>query len=425
MSLDFHVLSFEGPDDYSRAGGIASRITSLSRALVRAGFETHLWFVGDPGLPGHEDDDGLHLHRWCQWISRYHPAGVYDGEDGKRRDYCASLPLFLLERFLAPRLTNPSRVAVVLAEEWQTADAVLLLDERLRRVGLRDRVALFWNANNTFGFDRVDWPRLARAATITTVSRFMRQKMWERGVDPLVIPNGLPVEALRGPDRGALEVFRHAMRGRITLCKVARWDPDKRWLLAVDTVAALKREGHSPLLVARGGVEAHGAEVLARARDHGLRVVELAVPPGEPGRLARSVRALGDADIVSLRTRLHPECSRLLFRACTAVLANSGSEPFGLVGLEAMAAGGIVCVGGTGEDYAVSGWNAFVLQTLDPTELSGVLHRLGDSPEEERAVRRRARVTARRYAWPEIIRRDLLPRVDVAWRRIAAVPTVG
>src|SRR5688572_9891425 len=52
--MQFHLLSFEGPDEYARAGGIASRITGLSEALAAAGFETHLWFVGDPHLPGHE-----------------------------------------------------------------------------------------------------------------------------------------------------------------------------------------------------------------------------------------------------------------------------------------------------------------------------------------------------------------------------------
>src|SRR5919202_312085 len=81
MSTDrpFHLLSFEGPDRYARAGGIASRITGLAHALVGADYETHLWFVGDPQCAPNEDDGGVHLHRWCQWISHYHPGGVYDG----------------------------------------------------------------------------------------------------------------------------------------------------------------------------------------------------------------------------------------------------------------------------------------------------------------------------------------------------------
>jgi hypothetical protein len=64
---------------------------------------------------------------------------------------------------------------------------------------MRDQVTLFWNANNTFGFDRLDWGRLAAAATITTVSRYMKQLMRPLGVSPLVIPNGLAAEMLLPP----------------------------------------------------------------------------------------------------------------------------------------------------------------------------------------------------------------------------------
>ena len=35
MPVQFHLLSFEGPDGYARAGGIASRITGLAQALAK------------------------------------------------------------------------------------------------------------------------------------------------------------------------------------------------------------------------------------------------------------------------------------------------------------------------------------------------------------------------------------------------------
>jgi hypothetical protein len=66
IPLQFHVLSFEGPDAYAQASGIGSRITGLTQALAATGFETHLWFIGDPDLPGHETQEQLRLHRWCQ-----------------------------------------------------------------------------------------------------------------------------------------------------------------------------------------------------------------------------------------------------------------------------------------------------------------------------------------------------------------------
>lgn len=70
------------------------------------------------------------------------------------------------------------------------------------------------------------------------------------------------------------------------------------------------------------------------------------------------------------------------------MLANSGHEPFGLVGLETVAAGGLACTGGTGEDYAVPGWNALVLQTGDPNEFLCHFGWLARHPEEERAFER-------------------------------------
>ena len=407
-ALQFHILSFEGPDEYSRAGGIATRVSGLAEALALVGFDTHLWFVGDPNLPGLETRGNLTLHRWCQWISSYHGGGVYDGEEGKHPDYVTSLPPFLVSHVLRPHLADPSNRAVVLAEEWQSADAVLHLDSLLRSTGNRARVSMFWNANNIFGFHRVDWPRLKAAATIVTVSRYMRHRMWNLGVDPVVIPNGLSHDDFAPPDRVALSKLRHHLVGRLVLTKVARWDPDKRWLLAIDTVAELKQRGLRPLLIARGGVEAHGAEVMFRAAAAGLRLVERS-PPGRAAlNLADGMVNLGDTDVVNLRCVLGPDSRRMLFRGSAAVLANSGHEPFGLVGLEAMAAGGLACVGGTGEDYAIPGWNSLVLQTSDPAELVRILDRLLRNRLEERAIRRRARATARRYLWNEVVRRHIL-----------------
>ena len=418
--MQFHILSFEGPDEYARAGGIASRITGLSEALAADGFETHLWFVGDPHLPGYETRGQLQLHRWCQWISLYHPAGVYDGEEGKRTDYAASLPPFLLHEVLLPHLQRGGR-AVVLAEEWHTVDAVLHLDWLLRGAAVRHQVPIFWNANNTFSFERIAWDRLATAAVITTVSRYMKHLMWERGVDPLVIPNGLTADALLPPDREAVAALRSRLRHRTVLSKVARWDPDKRWLLAIQTVRLLKDQGWQPLLIARGGMEAHGAEVLAEAAIAGLRVVERAGPALGVRDLQPALEGSDEADIISLRTALDPQSCRVLFRGSAAVLANSGREPFGLVGLETMAAGGVACTGCTGEDYVVPGQNALVLETTDPWEFVSLFRELHANPAQERALRRAGQATARCYAWPHIVQRILLPRlhhVAETWRSL-------
>jgi glycosyltransferase involved in cell wall biosynthesis len=416
----FHILSFEGPDRYSRAGGIASRVTGLASALTEAGGETHFWFVGDPSSPGHEHRDGVTLHRWCQWISAHHPAGVYDGEERKEPDYASSLPPHLLQESLLPHLGRPGHGAVVFAEEWHTAHAVLHLDWLLRQAGVRERVQILWNANNTFGFDRIDWPRLASAATLTTVSRYMRFRMQAFGVDPLVIPNGLASDAFREPTAAAVRDFANVTADRLVIAKVARWDPDKHWLLAIDTTAELKRRGARPLLIARGGVEAHGAAVRERAAAAKLRVVErIPREAGERGLLL-SLAAPDDADVIILDGPLDREAAQLLFHSSAAVLANSAHEPFGLVGLETMAVGGLACAGATGEDYVVPNWNALVLQTGDPLEFVTQFGRLRRDSGEERALRRNGLATARGFAWSQVVSRCLFPRVGVSDASVAA-----
>ena len=405
----FHVLSFEGPDPYARAGGIASRVTGLVEALAGAGLQPHLWFIGDPDQPGHEQRGGVMLHRWCQWISRYHPSGVYANEDGKCADYAASLPPYLLEHALLPGLAS-GRQAVVLAEEWHTAEAVLRLDALLRNAGLRDRVRIFWNANNTFGFDRIDWARLQRAATVVTVSRYMRQCMRGYGVDALVIPNGLGPESYCQPAAEAVQELRRRFERRLLLAKVARWDPDKRWLLAVATVAELKRHRLAPLLVARGGIEAHEREVLDQARRLGLRVTERRSEHGGTRGLLEVLSDTDQSDIVVMRSHLDAEARGVLFRGADAVLANSAHEPFGLVGLEAMAVGGLACTGASGEDYAVDGQNALVLHRDDPGEFMSLFGRVRSSGAAD-ALRQSAQLTAQHYAWPRVVERCLLPRV--------------
>ena len=410
--MQFHVLSFEGPDAYARAGGLASRVEGLTESLAALGFETHLWYVGDPYRPGHEAHDELHHHRWGQWISRHHPGGVYDGEEGKRSDFVRSLPPHLLSELLEPHLREGGR-AVVMAEEWHTADAVLHLDFLLRERRLRERVEILWNANNTYGFERIPWARLREASRLTTVSRYMKQRMWALGVDPLVVPNGLPPDAFDDPDPAALRALRARFRDRTVLAKMARWHPDKRWMTAIGTVADLKRRGWRPLLLARGGSEPYGGEVRALAQQLGLRWADLAFAAGESG-LLDALSGVEDLDVANLCAHVGPVPRRLLLRGADAVLANSAHEPFGLVGLEAMAVGGLAFTGSSGEDYVLPGQNAVMLETDDPAEFQQLYGALRSNAGAERAMRRAGRWTAKRFAWPEVLQGVFLPRLNGA-----------
>lgn len=407
----FHVLSFEGPDPYATVGGLGTRVIGLTETLASMGYETHLWFVGDPGRNGHEEQGNLVLHRWCQWISEHHPAGVYDGENGKTADYASSLPPFMLHRTLLPHLLRGGR-AVVIAEEWQTVNALLHLDWLLHRAGLRDRVTLSWNANNIYGFQHIDWQRLSRAATITTVSRYMNLMMRPYGVAPVIIPNGLGSDAFLPPETEGVTQASSQLEGRLVVAKMARFDPDKRWMESVELIARLKQQGWKPIMIARGGNEAHGRDVMDYGKALGLRVDRRENGTGNTAGLLNASRDVNDVDVINLTSHINPDCRRVLFRASDVVLANSVHEPFGLVGLEAMAVGGVAATGCTGEDYAVPGHNALVLQTGDPDEFVKLYSPLHQNETNRMAMRRAGRDTAKHYSWPSVIQHNLLPRLS-------------
>jgi glycosyltransferase involved in cell wall biosynthesis len=396
------LLSFEGPDRYSSIGGLGTRETSFARALGEADLETHLYFVGDPSLPAIEAfAPGVTLHRWGQWISQYHPRNVYDGEEDKVNDFTASIPRAIVDEIVAPSVVRGERVLVI-AEEWQTANATILLDAVLRERGLRDHVAILWNANNTYGFDRIDWVALARAAAITTVSKYMKFELGLYGVRSLVVPNGIAEHVLDGPPRETVSLFRKALRGKPSLVKVGRFDPDKNWLQAIDAVGELRGRGFTPQLIVRGGREDYGRVVFERAHQRGLSVEHLELDGSDVAGIAAALAAC-DAEVVELKAFLPEETLYALYAASDAVLANSGKEPFGLVGLEVMAVGGIPVCGSTGEEYAEPFVNALVCDTDDGRELAEYLASVyGDERRADR-MRQAGYATANRFVWQTVL----------------------
>ncbi len=388
------LVSFEGPDRYAQIGGLATRVSGLAEALATLGHETHLVFVGDPSAPGEERflDGKLVIHRWCQWLSRVFPHGSYDGEDHKRADLTTSAPPYIVEHIAEPAIRAGKRL-VVISEEWQTAQAAIELSDQLHVAGLRDKAELLWNANHTYGLDRVDWQRLHYTNRITTVSRFMRSELQRFGIKAEVVPNGIPRRLLRRVGSNEMARVRSAAQKDLLFFKMARWAEDKGWPESLAAVAQLRAAGYDVSLLARGsGDPKVGAEVTRIAGDLGLKVKH-ATSEDETLFSAR------DADVVFIKSFVDEQTARKLYAAADGVLANSSYEPFGLVGLEAMAAGGVAFTGGTGEDYALPGYNAVVLETGNPREIVEQVERLQRSPSEERALRRAGQRTAAVFTW--------------------------
>jgi glycosyltransferase involved in cell wall biosynthesis len=401
-TLEVVMVSFEGPDQYSQAGGLGVRAREFCRACAALGFRTTLVFVGDPDKPGMEMDAGVQLVRWCQQISDRYRAGVYEGELAKIRDLTATLPDKLIDTVIRPA-AEAGRVVAVLCEEWHTAWFCRSLSDRLHALGMRQNAVLLWNANNLFGFQAIDWPVLDFVATVTTVSKYMKHLMWPHGVNPVVIPNGIPERALAPVDASAAGAIRAAAGTPCLAFKIGRFSPDKRWNQAVAAIAELRAEGMPARMLMRGGMEPYGASVLAFAQECGLAVTDWYEPVEDAGGIVRALTETDGAPIVHLRRFLPDQVITEINVAAAAVLANSGHEPFGLVGLEAMAAGGIAMVGATGEEYARPYGNAVVVETDDPAEIASALGGLVEQPALGERLRLAARRDAADFAWPLVI----------------------
>ncbi|MGH2450087.1 MAG: glycosyltransferase family 4 protein [Candidatus Limnocylindria bacterium] len=398
------LVGFEGPDRYSFVGGLATRMNDLGDALVGRGYLVRHLFVGDPSLPAREErlEGGLVLERWCREISARYAGGVYDGEHAKATELARAVPPYLVEEIVGPAAARGSRV-VILFEDWQTAPAALATARLLEARGLRAAASLLWNANNTYGFPTVDFPALTRAVEITTISRFMRAELVREGVDPQILPNGIAERFVRPLPPGDARAMRSAFGERPTLVKVARFDPDKRWLWAVDATAALNEGGLRPRLVARGSRSEYAADVVDRVHLRGLSLERIALEAETPpARLAEALTG-STADVALLDFFVPERALRALYAAADGVLANSEREPFGLVGLEVMGSGGVAFLGRTGEDYAMPYGNAVVVQTDDPRELGAHLERLRAAPEMVKRLKAEGRATAKRFVWPRLL----------------------
>ena len=396
------IVAFEGPDRYASIGGLGTRVTALGKALGEHGVKTDLIFVGDPSFkPVEPGSPNLTLRRWSGWISSFHPRNAYDGEEEKIRDFDDSVPEFIAAHIIAPAKERGERVVVFL-EDWQTANVAVLLDRLLQERGLRESATLLWNANNTYGFHRINWLALKAATQITAVSKYMKFELALVGVGALVIPNGIDSAILDGPGRHLIDAFKAQFKGKPMLCKVGRFDPDKNWLQAMDAVAELRNDGHDARLIVRGGKEAYGEVVFGRARERGLVVERIAYEGDDIDELAAAI-GLSQAHVIHLRAFLSEETLFALYAACDAVLANSGKEPFGLVGLEVMAAGGIAVCGATGEEYAEPFVNAIVCDTSDGRELATYLKVVTEDHDAAEKMRAAGYATASRYTWGNVL----------------------
>jgi glycosyltransferase involved in cell wall biosynthesis len=416
----FVVLCFEGPDSYSMAGGLGEKITHMTNTLANLGFVVHHFFIGDPRLDGIElrKDGRLILHRWCQWISDSHTGGVYDGEQWKIDDYTKSASLYAVQEVIHPAISS-GKMVVVLGEEWQTFEAMCCIHDLLQIYHLRDKAILFWNANEIYGFEQIDWDSLSRATTITVASEYMKQIMLKKGINPVVLPNGIPEVLLETVDEAAVSQIKEILGAETIFAKVDRWHQDNGWGPAVNAVNNLNRVGDSAKLLAHIGVVSDRKKVAHEAKLLGMVIKNItleidsnnsylnAMSENDLTPYFEALTKVSTSDIFNFDYPIPPSLLSLLYQASDVVLADSDHDPFGFVGMEAMAAGSILFTSRRTKGHAEHMQNAVVLERYTAEEIQFYVSYLRLHPEKREMIRACARQTAEQWTFKGVAKRLL------------------
>ncbi len=259
--------------------------------------------------------------------------------------------------------------------------------------------------------DRLLREWLPRADRLVAITPTVAEEYRALGVAPeriVEIPNG--VDLARFAARDLRERGRAALgveQGELVFLSVGRHHPKKNYAGLLEATARLASSGiRFRLVIAGGGVT----------------------------RLAGTVERLGLQERVLLREQIAPPAGDALpqlpaeelvalYRAADVFVFPSLLETFGIVLVEAMAAGlPVITTDAPGcRDVARPQEDALSVSAGSVEELAGAMHRLAGAPDLRREYAARARRRAQDFDWEQVVDRYLACyREGIAARRRAA-----
>ena len=227
------------------------------------------------------------------------------------------------------------------------------------------------------------------ASAIFTLGEAERRQVQQRfpHVPVHLLPNGVDVERF---SRGQGERFRAHLGldpGQRLIVSVGRIDPQKDQLTALAACDLLAHQHPDVHLAFVGPVT--NADYLAT--------------------LTREIAARGLGERVSLVHGASPQLLVDALHASQVFLHSSLHEPFGIVILEAWAAGCPVVatrVGGV-PGFVADGRDARLVEARQPASMASALAELLANPPQARALAERGRAKAAHYSWDNVTRRLL------------------
>lgn len=370
------MLTWEYPPHL--VGGLARHVHAVSRELAAQGHDVHVLTRSGPGLPADAMEDGVHVVR----------VAPYFQEPSDFRLWVCHLNYALMEAGarLAGQLTGP---AVLHAHDWLVAYAArgiknlfhiplvatIHATEHGRHNGIHDQGQKYIND--------VEWWLTYEAWRVVVCSQAMRGEVqWLFGLNDdkvQVIPNGMDLKARASGVLPPRQQF--AAPGEKLIFHIGRLVPEKGVAVLLEAMPQILKRHRARLVVAGTG------------------------PFGD--ELRRRAGHLGLGDRVSFIGWIDDATAHALYTYADVAAVPSTYEPFGIVALEAMAAGAPLVasdVGGLSE-IVRHGENGLKALPGNAASLAEQVDRM----LADRALARRMAVVARRevetkYTWAGIAR---------------------
>ncbi|MFN7017316.1 MAG: glycosyltransferase family 4 protein [Fimbriimonadales bacterium] len=387
------MVSWEYPPRI--VGGIARHVQELSEALAAQGVETHVVTPTHPDAPDEATERGVHLHRLGTPPSPYGNflEGVYAMNAALEARADA-----LLQALLQGKPTRAQRKPILLhAHDWLVHPAAKALKHRYKIPFIATIHATEYGRHGGIHSDlsrainHLEWEFSYEAWRVIVCSDFMRGEVIHALNTPYdkitVIPNGVRAEKFHFEFP---EKERVAFRARFA-------QPEQPLLFFVGRM--VREKGVQILLQALPIIRAELPSVRA-----------VIVGGGYRAHLEEFVRFCHLTDAVHF-TGFIPDADLLrLYRVVDVAVYPSLYEPFGIVALEAMAAGTPVVVSDAGglKEVVRHEETGIVTWAGNPESLAwGVLRVLQDPVATRRRVQNALESVQREFNWARIAQQTI------------------
>ncbi|MDW8106698.1 MAG: glycosyltransferase family 4 protein [Armatimonadota bacterium] len=395
------MLSWEYPPRI--VGGIARHVQELSEALAARGVEVHVITATHPDAPDEAIENGVHLHR-----VGVPPAPTGDFLQGVYAMNAAfeARADALLSEWLRAKPPRAQRTPVVLhAHDWLVHLAAKALKHRYKLPLVATIHATEHGRHGGIHSDlsraisHLEWELTYEAWRVIVCSEFMRGEVIYALNTPYdkidVIPNGIRAEKFRFEFP---EAERTAFRAQFAapdqplIFFVGRMVREKGVQVLLQALPIVRAEvPNAKLVIVGGGYRAHLEEFVRFCH------------------LQHAVQFTGfipDSDLLRL------------YRVVDVAVYPSLYEPFGIVALEAMAAGTPVVVSDAGglKEVVQHEQTGIITWAGNPESLAwGILRVLQDPEGARRRAQRALKVVQHTYNW-----RKIAEQTRAVYRRVWA-----